>query len=209
MSFSTPLPHKSARTPLRRTGSYLSLSDMQAAIETPLYGCSAVSPPVPDCSTSVPYIRSLRHYKEQRERRKAALSRCSSTIFHDTFTIAPVAHKFTRKTVSRPRSSSPLAPLRSPLPERACFPRSKPEPDLYRVAITTRMRMSPEGRKILHMGPHLALSMLTATRELERIVAAQQREPDGDVTMRSGEGLLSNSWVVVPPEDWEMVDCGS
>ena len=39
MSFSTPAPAtKAARTPLRRTGSYLSLEDMQAAVYTPLYG---------------------------------------------------------------------------------------------------------------------------------------------------------------------------
>ena len=68
------------------------------------------------------------------------------------------------------------------------------------------MRMSAEGQKILHMGPRLAFSIYTATQELERIVASQQ-DCDGDVNMPGpGEGVLSTSWVVVPQEDWEMVD---
>jgi len=89
--------------------------------------------------------------------------------------------------------------------------------------VTTCMRGTPEGQKILHMGPRLAVSIMTATRELERIVAAQadkekerdrDRDRDNDVVM--GDGIssqppisLSNSWVVVPGEDWEMVDCGA
>jgi hypothetical protein len=81
------------------------------------------------------------------------------------------------------------------------------------------MRCSPEGQKILLMGPRLALSILTATRELERIVAQQmeaERERE-DVVMGEapslGAGALGpaagNSWVFVPGEDWEMVDCGA
>ena len=103
------------------------------------------------------------------------------------------------------RASSPLAPARAVLPPRTSFPRSKPEPDLYRVAIITRMRMSPEGQKILHMGPRLAFSIYNATRELERIVASQ-RDVEGDVCMADSEPLLSTSWVVLPKDDWEMVD---
>ena len=84
------------------------------------------------------------------------------------------------------------------------------------MAITTRMRMSPEGRKILYMGPRLALSMYTANRELERSlqmatnelerIVASQREADGDIIMAEDVG---QPWVVVPPEDWEMVDCAA
>lgn len=66
------------------------------------------------------------------------------------------------------------------------------------------MRCSPEGQKILTMGPRLAVSMLTATRELERIIAAQI-DRDNDVQMM--DGTLGKSWVVV--EDWDMVDCCS
>lgn len=128
------------------------------------------------------------------------------------------------------RSSSPLSPTRTALPGRPVFPRSKAEPDLYRKAIITRMRCSPEGRKILHMGPRLALSIMTATKELERIVA-DQHEKDGDVVMAdvtvadappaptslapqqlkgcSALPVLTNSWVVVKGDDWEMVDCGA
>ena len=102
------------------------------------------------------------------------------------------------------------------MPPRTCFPRSKPEPDLYRMAITTRMRMSPEGRKILYMGPRLALSMYTANRELERSlqmatnelerIVASQREADGDIVMTEDVG---QPWVVLPQDDWEMVDCAA
>jgi hypothetical protein len=91
-------------------------------------------------------------------------------------------------------------------PARTHFPRSKPEPDLYRIAITTRMRMSAEGQKILHMGPRLAFSIYNATRELEQIVASQ-RDGEGDVDMRDGDGLLTSSWVAVAGDDWEMLDC--
>jgi hypothetical protein len=90
------------------------------------------------------------------------------------------------------------------------------------------MRCSPEGQKILSMGPRLAVDILTATRELEKIVAAQMQmgsggglggcggEGDGDVAMAdgtmSGAGgmTLSKSWIFLPgAEDWEMVDCSS
>jgi len=57
------------------------------------------------------------------------------------------------------------------------------------------------------MGPRLAVSIMTATRELERIVA-QQMDAENDMA-DSPTGVLSNSWVVVPGEDWEMVDCGA
>ena len=68
------------------------------------------------------------------------------------------------------------------------------------------MRMSPEGQKILHMGPRLAFSIYSATRELEQIVASQ-RDADGDIDMEEGDSLLTTSWVSVRGEDWEMVDC--
>lgn len=129
-------------------------------------------------------------------------------------------------TVTRThRTSSPLSPLRTVLPGRPVFPRSKQEPDLYRVAIKTHMRSSPEGQKILHMGPRLALSIITATKDLERIVADQERERDrdrdNDVVMSDStfnlststlaSPVLTKSWVFVKNEahDWEMLDCSA
>ena len=78
------------------------------------------------------------------------------------------------------------------------------------------MQASPEGQKILRMGPRLALSIMTATKDLERIVAAQNEADDlQDVVMLDttvvspvGSGL-TKSWVIVPGEDWEMVDCAA
>jgi hypothetical protein len=92
------------------------------------------------------------------------------------------------------------------------------------------MRGSPEGLRILHMGPRLALSIMDATKQLEQIVADQlDRDKEGDVVMGdststtttatmvggfvSGTSLampvLTASWVVVKGEDWEMVDCAA
>ncbi|KAG6901608.1 hypothetical protein C0995_010017 [Termitomyces sp. Mi166 len=123
-----------------------------------------------------------------------------------------------------PRQSSPLSPARTPLPSRPLFPRSRPEPDLYRKALKTSMKGSPEGQKILRMGPHLAVSMMSATMELERIVAraaSDDADPDpdaqgetdedaeGDVVMHDvttpQQQQLTMSWF--PVDDWEMVDC--
>jgi len=76
------------------------------------------------------------------------------------------------------------------------------------------MQASPEGQKILRMGPRLALSITTATKDLERIVAAQNEADDlQDVVMLDTSVVspvssgLTKSWVIVPGEDWEMVDC--
>lgn len=120
------------------------------------------------------------------------------------------------------RASSPLSPKRHLLPGRPVFPRSKQEPDLYRLAIKTCMRYSPEGQKILRMGPRLALSILTATQDLERIVAEQESREDVPMEDRpaaaetttdngtsSGPPTLSNSWVDLRYDDWEMVDCNA
>ena len=113
-----------------------------------------------------------------------------------------------------PRASSPLVPKqrRTLHPPRACFPRSKPEPNLYKMAITTNMRRSPNGQKILLLGPRLAVNLLTATMELERFVAQQKEhaaEEDRDISMEDGTSVLTKSWVIVPQEDWEMLDCGA
>lgn len=76
------------------------------------------------------------------------------------------------------------------------------------------------------MGPRLAVRVLSATRELEKIVSKNMEagagniigagngvlgpgEGDGDVSM--ADGTMSKSWIVIPGhgggEDWEMIDC--
>ncbi|KII89664.1 hypothetical protein PLICRDRAFT_39792 [Plicaturopsis crispa FD-325 SS-3] len=197
---------------LRRTESFIQLPGLQN--EPTSFPRTSID--TKDCLSPIPYHRTLRYYKDQRERCKRNLdrTRCESFI---TFTSSPPSRRLappkptppqSQSAMAHCRATSPLTPNQKTLPPRPTFPRSKPAPDLYRVAITTRMRDSPEGRKILHMGPRLALSILTATRELERIVAARQkREAEAEVSM--ADGVLSNSWVVVPGEDWEMVDCGA
>ncbi|KAF8896537.1 hypothetical protein BD779DRAFT_1466458 [Infundibulicybe gibba] len=153
-----------------------------------------------DCSHPIPYHRTLRFYKEQRERRKALLNRTVEPITIRTHP-SPNHHP-PASTMGRAKQSlhhhphippqtclhssyiiTPF-PSRHVLPGRPVFPRSKPEPDLYRKAITTRMQSTPEGQNILRMGPRLAVSIMSATLELERIVAAQSDRENGDPKTR-------------------------
>ena len=60
------------------------------------------------------------------------------------------------------------------------------------------------------------MSILTASQELERIVADQQeRDKDNDVVMSDSTlvslamPVLTTSWVMVKGEDWEMIDCAA
>ncbi|KAF9066513.1 hypothetical protein BDP27DRAFT_1330400, partial [Rhodocollybia butyracea] len=140
-------------------------------------------------------------------------------------TAPPPPPKPTPLNTNTYRSSSPLSPKRITLPGRPVFPRSKQEPDLYKMAIIARMRCTPEGQRILHMGPKLAFSIMSATKELERLVAAQPEENDVVMSDSAAAAALSASWVVVPQDrerhaapqgfagmptqDWEMVDCGA
>ncbi|KAH7884484.1 hypothetical protein F5I97DRAFT_1459366 [Phlebopus sp. FC_14] len=203
-SFSEPVQRKTSRTMLRRTESFLSLSDYNDDDEQSESGSFLhMTPP-----HVVPYNRTLLHYKEQRERRKLGRTR-------PEFTIAPPPNKPLPKPTTRSlsmastpasvvvklRTTSPLAPTRQLLPPRPSFPRSKPEPDLYRQAIKANMRSSPDGRNILRMGPHLAVSILSATRELERIVSAHE---DEDVAMADdNQGV---PWVLMRGQDM-VIDC--
>ncbi|KIK92185.1 hypothetical protein PAXRUDRAFT_58810, partial [Paxillus rubicundulus Ve08.2h10] len=182
-SFFEPAPRKASRMTLRRTESFLSLSDYndENRVESGsfLYLTSSPSHHV------VPYNRSLLHYKEQRERNKLARNRTEFTIApaHPNTSLPKRAPRVPPKpqlALSSSRTTSPLAPTRKLLPPRPIFPRSKREPDLYRVALKARMRSSPEGEKMLRMGPRLAITILSATKELEKIVSAHA---DDDIVM--------------------------
>ncbi|KAG2140156.1 hypothetical protein DEU56DRAFT_798976 [Suillus clintonianus] len=196
-SFSQPYPPQTTRMSLRRTASFLSLSDYESDEDSlSQSGPSSYSVYAKVQTPVVPYNRTLCHYKEQRERRKAVLSRSRAE-----FTISPPSTKQPAKAtihIPKPRqptkqmaglrTSSPLSPTQKLLPPRASFPRSKPEPDLYRIAIKARMRCSPEGAKILRMGPRMAVSILAATRDLEMLVSTHE---------------------VNFNDDWDMLDCSA
>jgi len=189
-SFSdSPLRRKSSRMLLRRTESFLSLSDCSDEECGSFLHLSSTPLPAP------PPTRSVVYPKEHRERR--TLGGKSKPEFTIGSSPSPrVPSKQPKKRGPQPSSSapsasaneasvrktSPLAPTRKVLPPRASFPRSKPEPDLYRVAIKKRMANSPEGEKILRMGPRPAVAVLTAMRELERIVSAAGYDDD-DIIM--------------------------
>jgi hypothetical protein len=101
------------------------------------------------------------------------------------------------------------------------------------------MRGSVHGRKILTVGPRLALVELETTAKLDSLVKTieeftelvrtrqllrlppapttpplpppQQPPLLEDIRMEdvTSCAMLSNSWVVIPGEDWEMVDCAA
>ncbi|KAI6123305.1 hypothetical protein EDD17DRAFT_1466596 [Pisolithus thermaeus] len=212
MSFSEPiLPRKSSRMSLRRTESFLSLSDSSDDESGSFLHLSSTSPSIS------PYPRAIVYSKEHHK--LGPRTRPEFTIGSSQSYAA--ATKLPRKRCAQPvgqrplspspaptpkntglRTSSPLAPSRKLLPPRASFPRSKPEPDLYRFAIKTRMAHSPEGEKILRMGPRLAVTMLTATRELERIVSAAAEDDDS---------IMEDDSLMMPPASgrhWRVVSYG-
>lgn len=106
------------------------------------------------------------------------------------------------------RASSPLSPKRHLLPGRPVFPRSKREPNLHRQAIRTCMRYSSDGQKILQMGPRLAVSILAATKDLERMVAEQDNGEDEMMVDSENTGLESpNSWLGMRNNELKSVVC--
>lgn len=211
MSSSFSDDRSATSSPLRRSGSFLSLSDLSGS-----------------CSRLDPYV-SVQCFIDNREKPFKRLNRSPS----------PSGNKPTPKVIKSetppaychahsPKTPSPLSGLHQTTYEtyRPSFPRSKPQPDLYKLAITAHMRSSfqiqQEREFVLEqqrrqqldagfrIGSPLAVSIMNATRDLEVLVASQQqqqqRDADGDVPMAD---CPSNSWISIslPGEDWEMVDC--
>ncbi|KAG6332313.1 hypothetical protein ID866_6777 [Astraeus odoratus] len=228
-SFSGPaLPRKASRMSLRRTESFLSLSDCSDEEPESFLHLSSASPSI------TPYSRPVVYSKEHRERHKQGTRSRPEFIIGGSSPSQNVPLRQSKKrcpqhagqrsppsplnpsavtTKSVVRKTSPLAPTRKLLPPRTSFPRSKPEPDLYRVAIKARMANSPEGEKILRMGPRLAVAILTATRELERIVSAAGCEEE-DVVMADDFPMPPSTptrcWRVVhDPRGQGIVHCGA
>ena len=199
---------RSTSSPLRRTGSFLSLSDLSGS------------------SRLDPYV-SVQGFIDNREKPFKRLNRSSSSA--SSKSTPKVSKPETPPAYYHPHSPktpSPLSGLHQSSYEtyRPSFPRSKPQPDLYKLAITAHMRSSfqiqqerefaieQQRRQQLdagfRIGSPLAVSIMNATRDLEVLVASQQqqRDADGDVPMSDSP---SASWVAIslPGEDWEMVDC--
>jgi len=232
---SNPRPSKVPRLTrqmgsLRRTESFICIPGTSASTTT-----TTPTKHTRDHSRAIPYNRSLQYYKDQRQRQKAHLNRSFEPITihiipeprsrppdvrhsppqpskrHPTLTASPpkvgrpIIKLPTTIATPFPRQSSPLAPTRSSLPGRPVFPRSKPEPDLYRKALISCLKRTPEGQQFLRMTKKFATSVMNATVELERIVTAKEKEVQ-DVDMADVQPVLTKSWVVIPGEDWEMVD---
>ncbi|KAF9790693.1 hypothetical protein BJ322DRAFT_1037936 [Thelephora terrestris] len=199
-------------TPLRRSGSFLSLSELSGS-----------------CSRLDPYV-SVQGFIDNREKPFKHLNRPPSSSANNKpspkakKTESPLAYYHPHS----PKTPSPLSGLHQTSYEayRPSFPRSKPQPDLYKLAITAHMRSSfqvNQEREIaleqqrrqqldagFRMGSPLAVSVMNATRDLEVLVAShqqhQQRDADGDVPMTECP-LGSFLSVGLSGEDWEMVDC--
>ncbi|KAG7451083.1 uncharacterized protein BT62DRAFT_926732 [Guyanagaster necrorhizus] len=116
---------------------------------------------------------------------------------------------------SAPRVSSPLRPSRPPsfiFTSSTTPPRKgKCEPDLHRIAIQACMRSTSDGLKVLTMGPRLAMSIVHATRELERMVTERGLEifdnrQEEDIIMTDS---TAEPWINMErtSDDWEMVNC--
>lgn len=197
---------RSTSSPLRRSGSFLSLSELSGS-----------------CSRLDPYV-SVQGFIDNREKPFKHLNRSSSSKPTPKATKPdPTPMQYHPHS---PKTPSPLSGLHQTSYEayRPAFPRSKPQPDLYKLAITAHMRSSfqvNQEREIaleqqrrqqldagFRMGSPLAVSIMNATRDLEVLVAShqQQRDADGDIPMTEcpSGSLLSIS---LPGEDWEMVDC--
>lgn len=226
-SSSSAFPHPSSNKPtmsssfsddrsttLRRSGSFLSLPELAGP-----------------CSRLDPYV-SVQSFIDNREKPFKHLNRSLSSSASNK-TTPKVTKPETPPTYYHPHSPktpSPLSGLHQANYEtyRPSFPRSKPQPDLYKLAITAHMRSSSQIQQdrefaIEHqrrqqldagfrIGSPLAVSIMNATRDLEVLVASQQqqqqqqRDADGDVAMSD---CPSSSWIAIslPGEDWEMVDC--
>lgn len=209
MSSSFSDDRSTSSSPLRRSGSFLSLSDLS--------GSSRIDP-----------YASVHSFIDDREKPFKRLNRSSSSGGKSTPKVTKPETPSIYYHPHSPKTPSPLSGLHQTTYEtyRPSFPRSKPQPDLYRLAITAHMRSSfqiqQEREFVLEqqrrqqldagfrIGSPLAVSIMNATRDLEFLVASQQqqqqRDADGDVPMSDSP---STSWVTInfPGEDWEMVDC--
>lgn len=198
---------------LRRTES---LVDIQPREPSPIQHMDVTETPLAcrdiTCVEAFMSAHATRCNKEQRERKKGPLSRRRSVDTAVQIATYIPSHSLpippspdSRMPPFKPRTSSPLGPRpqRFAQAPRNVFPRSKQEPDLLRIAVKACM-----GEK-LYIDPRLAVSVLSATRELEQIVASQTLSDADEVMKDATESSMGNSWIFVPGEDWEIVDCAA
>ncbi|KAJ7056704.1 hypothetical protein C8F01DRAFT_1257357 [Mycena amicta] len=77
-------------------------------------------------------------------------------------------------------SCSACGPAHPPPPSARTRSKPKAPADLHRRALTACMRESPEGEKILRMGARLAVEIMSATKELERLCGSAENDLLGD-----------------------------
>ncbi|KAF7312039.1 hypothetical protein MIND_00216000 [Mycena indigotica] len=220
-SFSSP-PTDSTRPRkrLHRTESVVDLTVL-ARTTLPPYATPLTTP------SPIPYNRTLKFYKEQKDRKKGIIRREIHPSPRSCASITPPVHPSANPILDRPLrlpSTSPLAQndgcaraMVLPIPPSsflACGPahppppsarsRSKPkaQADLHRRALTACMRESPEGAKILRMGARLAVEIMSATKELERLCGNSENDLLGD---EDAMGEIDDE-VVAAMDDIDMED---
>jgi hypothetical protein len=187
------LPSKIPRSasPLRRTDSYLSLTELSGGHSSPASN---------SCTSVLRFIENQEKIFKQPRGLTFTSHKPSSVHATTATTTKSSSSSSSSRGVHRQRTSSPLSPVLRLLPPRPSFPRSKPEPDLYKVAIITRMRFSHGSQKTRRS--HLAVSVLSAIKDLEVIVERQRKEEEGDIIF--GDELFDNSWFGVSSDDLDM-----
>jgi len=203
---------------LRRTESYLCL----ATAASPSLSIVSVHG---SCRSSVPYQKSLQFYEQQRLRQKPAscatqsmepitfktrlerkysqpaptsirsLTRTSSLLDVNASDVEPIPFRVPAFC----RASSPLSPQRRLLPGRPIFPKSIPDPDLYRLVLKKCLPYSSRGQRFLQMRPRPAPAVLAATQVSDRIVADEDNPMQEDY-------LMDYKNMNLQCEDWEMSD---
>ncbi|KAH9481788.1 hypothetical protein JR316_0006315 [Psilocybe cubensis] len=182
----TPPPPPQQSSTLRRSSSSACLLTIPSAPKR------RVAPPLPSSSNSKPPAKVILPSKE-----------------------CPITQHLSLRLTS-PLSPMPRRNVPIQLPSILARRRDKAKTNssansLYRTAIITHMSSSPEGQKILHMGPRLAMSIINATKELERIVALQQeREAELEKFEMSRQARMQErekeSEVVVDGFDYVMAE---
>ncbi|KAF9031400.1 hypothetical protein BDZ89DRAFT_1064020 [Hymenopellis radicata] len=167
---------------LRRTHSFLSLSDLPNQQQSGTGGSI--------------YITASKDLRSNIEKSIAA----SLAPITNPAPIRKSRSQSPSSSYSPPRTTYTATQSPTPTPSPSCshirarprrFPR---EPDLHRLAIQRCMRATSEGQKILNMGPRLAVGILTATRELERMLQEGEMR---DSSPSTDDIVMDNDWQVI------------
>ena len=142
--------------------------------------------------------RLERKYSQPAPASTRSLTRTSSLLDVNASDVEPIPFRVPAFC----RASSPLSPQRRLLPGRPIFPKSTPDPDLYRLVLKKCLRHSSRGQRFLQMRPRPAPAVLAATQVSNRAVADEDNPMQEDYFMDYEDDFSMN----LQYEDWEMLD---